>query len=135
MAFAKDPYLRTLEERQKARRDAREADYLRSLHRDPPGSAALDERTLQARWDAHVPVTRPVPAGRGCTDEPMPCRGLEDLESFISKYLICSADQLTLLALWILHTYCYDRFRVTPYLEIRSRESESGKSTCLKILD
>src|SRR5436309_1347938 len=65
MAFAKDPYLRTLEERQKARRDAREADYLRSLHRDPPGNAALDERTLQARWDATVarpqPWVPPVP--------------------------------------------------------------------------
>ncbi len=32
------------------------------------------------------------------------------------------------------HTYCYDHFPVTPYLEISSPESQSGKSLCLCLL-
>ncbi len=56
------------------------------------------------------------------------------LEETIAKYLICSPHQRTVLALWILHTYCSIASATTPYLNIYSPVEQSGKSTCLGFL-
>ena len=106
----------------------------------PPANAANPSHAAGGAIGVASDLSRPAVDApvSGCPDiprpSPRPCSGLEDIESFISEFLICSDDHRALLALWILHTYCYDRFRVSPYLEIRSAESESGKSTCLKVL-
>lgn len=61
-------------------------------------------------------------------------QALHQIDAFIKKHLVCSMHHRTVLALWVVHTYCYDRFPVTPYLEISSPESQSGKSLCLCLL-
>src|SRR5205807_4001893 len=64
-----------------------------------------------------------------------PLQGFEALESFISSFLLCDDHQLTILALWIANTWCFSRFHTIPYLDIRSPESQCGKSLCLKLLE
>src|SRR5215469_18785362 len=59
---------------------------------------------------------------------------LDSLVAFLRRYLICDDYQLHLLALWIVHTYCFQDFLTTAYLDIRSPESQCGKTRCLEIL-
>jgi hypothetical protein len=59
---------------------------------------------------------------------------LSHVASFFQRYLVCTEDQLTVLTLWTLHTHCFAAAPVTPYLHIRSRERESGKTICLELL-
>jgi hypothetical protein len=59
---------------------------------------------------------------------------IQEVAQFIARYLQCSAHQRTLLALWVLHTYCYCSARVTPYLSIQSAGKQSGKTLCLQLL-
>ena len=59
---------------------------------------------------------------------------MDRLTGFLRRYLACTSDQLTVLALWIMHTYSYKASSVTPYLNIHSMERRSGKTTCLQLL-
>lgn len=59
---------------------------------------------------------------------------LGSIASFIRRYLICDEHQLTILSLWTAHTWCYQLFLTTAYLDIRSPGSQSGKSRCLELL-
>ncbi len=59
---------------------------------------------------------------------------LDKAGRFIGKYLQCSEHQLAVMALWSLHTHCFEAARVTPYLSIQSTEKQSGKSLCLQLL-
>src|SRR5207248_1084249 len=63
-----------------------------------------------------------------------PTQMLDHVVEEIRQYLVCSDHQLTVLALWVLHTYCHRSFPVTPYLNICSAENQSGKSICLQLL-
>ena len=60
---------------------------------------------------------------------------LDSIVAFLRHYLICDDYQLNLLALWIVHTYCFQDFPTTAYLDIRSPESQCGKTRCLEILN
>lgn len=59
---------------------------------------------------------------------------LDDVASFIRKYLVCDDHQLTILSLWsACARNCYG-FRTAPYLHVRSPESHCGKTICLFLL-
>ncbi|HEY6253209.1 MAG TPA: DUF3631 domain-containing protein [Candidatus Angelobacter sp.] len=60
---------------------------------------------------------------------------LNQIIAFFRHYLVCNDHQLTMLALWTLHTWCYKSFPSTPYLDVRSPAPQSGKSLCLKLLE
>src|SRR5262249_26640519 len=60
---------------------------------------------------------------------------LPSILSFLRKPLVCDDQQLTVLALWVVQTWCYDSFPSTAYLDIRSAESQSGKSLLLDLLE
>src|SRR5438874_13372975 len=61
---------------------------------------------------------------------------LSDVAQYIRRYVACSDDQLTVLALWVLSGYFPQTgvFTSVPYLNIYSAEPQSGKTTCLKML-
>jgi len=59
---------------------------------------------------------------------------LETCRMWIRRYIVVSDEQALIMAAWILHTYVFDAFEVTPYLFISSPEKGSGKSTLLRIL-
>ncbi|HLJ25120.1 MAG TPA: DUF3631 domain-containing protein [Candidatus Angelobacter sp.] len=60
---------------------------------------------------------------------------LSQVSGFIGRYLQCSDHQRTVLALWVLHTYCFYTAQVTPYLSIQSTHKQSGKTLCLQLLN
>jgi hypothetical protein len=68
------------------------------------------------------------------SSESQAAKMMDDLEELIQNHLICTHHQRAILALWILHTYCYQVSFFTPYLNIYSSIEESGKSTCMTIL-
>src|SRR5262249_61709285 len=59
---------------------------------------------------------------------------LNDLRSFVGRYVVLSECQATVIPLWILHTHLIDSFDVTPYLDINSAEKQSGKTRLLEVL-
>jgi hypothetical protein len=59
---------------------------------------------------------------------------LDSVVSFLRQHLVCTEAQLNVLALWIAHTWTFQSSPTAVYLEIRSPESQSGKSTCLMLL-
>ena len=59
---------------------------------------------------------------------------LVSISEFLGRYLSCTGDQRTLLALWIVHSYCFRAAPVSPYLNIYSQEKQSGKTLCLELL-
>lgn len=87
---------------------------------------------------APEPVPEPIePAMAAPAPEPEPVPLIETFESLcglLAKYLACSDHQRTILALWIIHTYCFEIFPVTPYLNISSPENQSGKTVCMRVL-
>jgi hypothetical protein len=60
---------------------------------------------------------------------------LHEVMAFLSRYVICTPEQLLIVALWVLHTHAMDAVEDTPYLAINSPEKRCGKSTLLKALD
>ncbi|HLJ26735.1 MAG TPA: DUF3631 domain-containing protein [Candidatus Angelobacter sp.] len=60
---------------------------------------------------------------------------LSQVSGFIGRYLQCSDHQRTVLALWVLHAYCFYTAQVTPYLSIQSPHKQSGKTLCLQLLN
>jgi hypothetical protein len=54
--------------------------------------------------------------------------------AFLRRYVALSEGQALVVALWALNTYVYERFPVTPYLEIWAMGKRSGKSTLAEIL-
>src|SRR6267142_2970572 len=57
------------------------------------------------------------------------------ISGFLGRYLACEPHQLTVLSLWVIYTWCFERFSTATYLSVRSPESESGKSLCLELLE
>ncbi|HEY6350922.1 MAG TPA: DUF3631 domain-containing protein [Candidatus Angelobacter sp.] len=75
-------------------------------------------------------VIQPKPLG----PPPEPVEMLNAITGFLRRHLICDDHQYTLLALWIVHTWCARHFPAVPYLHIRSAESQSAKTLCLRLL-
>jgi len=59
---------------------------------------------------------------------------LETCRAWIRRYTVVSDEQAVIMAAWVMHTYVFEAFEVTPYLFISSPEKGSGKSTLLRIL-
>ncbi|HEX7706506.1 MAG TPA: DUF3631 domain-containing protein [Thermoanaerobaculia bacterium] len=61
-------------------------------------------------------------------------RLLDDLASTITRHVVLPAGAADALALWIVHTYVFERHIITPRLLICSPEKRCGKSTLLGLL-
>jgi hypothetical protein len=60
---------------------------------------------------------------------------LDDVRSFIRRFVVLDDRQADALALWVSHTHVFDAFGCTPYLAITSAEKRSGKTRLLEVLD
>jgi len=60
---------------------------------------------------------------------------LDELEAAILRHLVMTAEAASVTALWIAHTWVYERFSHTPRFAITSPVKRCGKSTLLAILD
>jgi len=83
-----------------------------------------------------IPETKEsiLPAPKPLDTPPNPVEMLDSITRFLRQYIICEDYQYTLLALWIVHTWCFRHFPTAVYLEIRSIDSESAKTLCLRLL-
>lgn len=59
---------------------------------------------------------------------------LDEIVGHIRRYVILSAEQATLCALWVVHTFAIEAADVTPYLIVTSPERRCGKSRLLEVL-
>jgi Protein of unknown function (DUF3631) len=59
---------------------------------------------------------------------------LDLLLALIERHIAITADERLAVALWILHTYVYDRFQNTPRLALLSPVNGCGKTTLLSFL-
>lgn len=53
----------------------------------------------------------------------------------LKRHMVITDAQADVIALWILHTYVYRKFRHTPRLAVISPEKRCGKSTLLELLE
>jgi hypothetical protein len=59
---------------------------------------------------------------------------LERLEAFLRRFVVMGEDLPTLLAVWLMGTYCYTAFEYFPYLVLRSPAKRCGKSRTLDLI-
>ena len=81
-----------------------------------------------------ITTPTPTPPAGKPGPSPSPQLKLDDVITFLSRYLYCTDHQRTLIALWILHTHCFSVAEVTPYLSIQSAMEQSGKTLSLQLL-
>src|SRR5215469_1408425 len=81
------------------------------------------------------PEPQPPPRPPAQNSPPNPVEILDSLTSFLRQYIVCDQHQLNVLALWIVHTWCYQYFPTTAYLNFHSPEPQSGKTRCLELLN
>ncbi len=60
---------------------------------------------------------------------------LENVRTFIRRYVVLSDAQADTVALWVAHTHGFDVAEATLYLSITSAEKRSGKTLLLEVLE
>jgi len=57
---------------------------------------------------------------------------LDEVVAILRRFIVWqSEDQAVFVALWVLHTYVFERFETTPYLDVTSAAKQSGKTRLL----
>jgi hypothetical protein len=60
---------------------------------------------------------------------------LDRTVTFVRRFIVLPSDEhADAVALWIVHTYCWQQFEATMYLAITSPQKKSGKTRLLEIL-
>jgi hypothetical protein len=60
---------------------------------------------------------------------------LDDVVSFLRRFVVMSDAQAAVVALWVAHSYAIDSFETTAYLHITSPTKRAGKSRLLDVLE
>jgi len=60
---------------------------------------------------------------------------LADVARFVRRFVVLTAEQAVVVALWIAHTHALDAADTTPYLALTSAEKRSGKSRLLEVIE
>ena len=68
------------------------------------------------------------PTSAPATEPPPPGEMLDSMVSLLRQYLVCDDHQLTVLALWCVHTWCFPCFSTAAYLNVRCPGPQSGKT-------
>jgi hypothetical protein len=69
-----------------------------------------------------------------CSEEVDGAALLEDLCQQFTRYLVLPARAAPALALWVLHTWVFECFDITPYLSITSPTKRCGKTVLMTLL-
>ncbi|HWZ46160.1 MAG TPA: DUF3631 domain-containing protein [Candidatus Saccharimonadales bacterium] len=92
----------------------------------------------QASLKKTLPTAPPIPEE---IEEPTPAKTApgatiaDSIAAFLGRYLACEPHQRTVLALWVVYSWCFEHFPTAAYLDVRSPEPQSGKSLCLRLLE
>jgi hypothetical protein len=91
-----------------------------------------DLPTILAASNNYTHDPDPTPPSR--TDPPS-VNALDLVLRLIEMHLVVSAEERMAIALWVLHTYVYDRYTITPRLALLSPVRGCGKTTALVLID
>src|SRR5262249_47871279 len=69
------------------------------------------------------------------TDTPPIGQLLNDVAEFVRRFVVLTAEQVIVTALWIAHTHALDAFDCTPYLQIKSATKRTGKTRWLEVIE
>lgn len=58
---------------------------------------------------------------------------VSEVTEFIRSYVVMTEEQALVVALWVIHTHCFDAFQQTPYMLVTSPEPRCGKSRLLEV--
>jgi uncharacterized protein DUF3631 len=72
---------------------------------------------------------------RDLNGEADPSTLLDDVMTYLGRFVVLTNSQKLVVALWVIHTHCIEWVTQTPYLSITSPESECGKSRLMETLE
>src|SRR5262249_34475571 len=121
-----------------ARKDHTEYDRVRSELADTLGIRVrtLDDKVeaIRKKLAATSAVALPHWAGEPWPEEVDGDALLDDLRREFSRYVALPPHADVALALWVLHTFVFQRFDITPYLAITSPTRRCGKTVLMTLL-
>jgi hypothetical protein len=92
----------------------------------------MRKQTLAKNGKAPAAIKgKPVAKAKGVR----PSALLDRVVAFVTKYLACTPEQADVIALFVVHTYCFGAAEATPYLTVTAPEKASGKTRLLEVLD
>lgn len=69
-------------------------------------------------------------------DTHRPANIADDIVSFLNRYVAFpDPRQADVVALWVLHTHCFDAAYATPYIYVNSTEPGSGKTRTIEVIE
>ena len=87
-----------------------------------------DERTAEQTTDDAIKAGLPIKSAK-------PPNVLDLTRYILMKYVELKEHEYIVVALWLLHTYCFNRFTITPRLAILSPVNGCGKTTLLAVIE
>lgn len=87
-----------------------------------------DERTAEQTTDDAIKSGLPIKFVQ-------PPNVLDLTRYILMKYVDLKEHEYIVVALWLLHTYCYNQFMITPRLALISPVNGCGKTTLLAVMD
>jgi hypothetical protein len=104
-----------------------------------PHADATDHLAAGFGLDDFAPLAAEEAPSGDAPAEPVPLdQGgelLERVEAFLRRFVVFAIDlQAVAVALWIMHTWCFEAAETTPYLHVNSPEKRSGKSRLVEVL-
>jgi len=60
---------------------------------------------------------------------------LDEITAFVQRFIILKRSELTVISLWIAHTWAFEASDTTPYLAITSAAMRAGKTRLLEVLE
>jgi putative DNA primase/helicase len=97
----------------------------------------LDDLVARARQAAAAEPSLPFLPAVDTAPWPEPVNGaqlLDEITAAIRRYVVLEKGAAEATALWVVHTYWFDAFAITPRLAITSAVMRCGKTTLLDVL-
>jgi hypothetical protein len=97
----------------------------------------LDELVERAKQEMAAEAMRPLLPALEAPSWPEPVNGaqlLDDITAAVRRYVVLEKGAAEATALWVVHTYCFDAFAISPRLAITSAVMRCGKTTLLDVL-
>ncbi|MDD3183308.1 MAG: DUF3631 domain-containing protein [Alphaproteobacteria bacterium] len=87
-------------------------------------------RLPRKRQGTALNLTKPEP----WDDDVIGSELADEIAAIIRQYVVLTESATTAISLWVILTYCFEHFTVTPILAIVSPEKQCGKTTLLDVL-
>jgi hypothetical protein len=97
----------------------------------------LDELVSRAKQQTSAEAISPLLSAIEAAPWPEPVDGaelLDEVTAAVRRYVVLEKGAAEATSLWVVHTYCFDAFAISPRLAITSAVMRCGKTTLLDVL-